>query len=395
MRDVHSIRTGGDVATMRRRQLESTITEEYPVIRLLAVLFFTIASSMVLAAEPLDFYRATIPVRSQDVTERQYAAQKGLQEVLVRMSGSEDVLDNPEVQKAVDEAQRYIEQFQYQGNTNPELLKRGYREEMSMLFSSRVVERVLRQAGEPFWPVNRPSVLVWVVEDSAESGRQLVNRDNNPEVIESLEKSARKRGLPLVFPLLDLEDQSNLSADQLWSLNDDAIARASERYGADVVLVGKFSQTSRGEYWATWQYYYRGGSRVYDNRSENLDNLTLSGVTPLAEALARRYAIVARAESSPHIFLSLSGITGFGQYRQALDYLEGLAMVSGVSLLAVRQNTIFVSLKSDSSVTRFKNTLQLDRKLAPEEVSPTLTLALSSENQGSIENPLVYQWIAR
>lgn len=365
------------------------------MIRLLAVLFFTVTSSMVLAAEPLDFYRATIPVRSQDVKERQYAAQKGLQEVLVRMSGSEGVLDNPEVQKAVDEAQRYIEQFQYQANTDAELLERGYREEMSMLFSSRVVERVLRQAGEPFWPVNRPSVLVWIVEDNAQTGRQLVSRDSNPEVIESVEKSAQKRGLPLVFPLLDLEDQSSLSADQLWSLNDDAIARASARYGADVVLVGKFSQTSRGEYWATWQYYYRGGSRVYDNRSENLDNLTLSGVTPLAEALARRYAIVARTESSPHIFLSLTGITGFGQYRQALDYLEGLAMVSGVSLLAVRQNTIFVSLNSDSSVTRFKNTLQLDRKLAPAEVSPTLTLALSSENQGSIENPLVYQWTAR
>ncbi len=367
------------------------------MIRFLAVLFFTlagslVANSLVLAAEPLDFYRATIPVRSQDAKERQYAAQKGLQEVLVRMSGSEAVLENPQVQSEVDNAQRYIEQFQYQANTSPELVERGYREELSMLFSSRVVERILRQAGEPFWPVNRPSVLVWMVEDDANTGRQMVTRDSEPEVIASLEEAARKRGLPLVFPLLDLEDQSNLSTDQLWALNDEAIQQASDRYGADVVLVGKFSQTSRGEYWATWQYYYRGGSRVYDNRAEELDKLALAGVTPLAEALAKRYAIVSRGETSPHIFLSLSGIDGFGDYRQALDYLEGLAMVSGVSLIAVRHDTIFVSLQSDSSVTRFKNTLQLDRSLRPAEVSPTLTLALANDNQGSLENPLVYRW---
>ena len=58
----------------------------------------------------------------------------------------------------------------------------------------------------------------------------------------------------------------------------------------DVILVGKFSQTSSGEYWATWQYYYRDGSRVYDSRTEEIKELGQLGLAPLADALASRYA---------------------------------------------------------------------------------------------------------
>ena len=113
------------------------------------------------AQETLNFYRATIPVRSQDDKERQYAAQKGIQEVIQRMSGSETVLENPQIQIAIGNAQRYIEQFQYLAGEDSELIDRGYTLQLSMIFSSSVIRRIITESGEPYWPENRPTTLVW------------------------------------------------------------------------------------------------------------------------------------------------------------------------------------------------------------------------------------------
>ena len=342
-----------------------------------------------------DFFQATIAVSSQSPSVRKVAAKKAFAEVMVRLSGTELVLENPQIHAAMGKAINYVEQFQYHPQADPSLVAEGLKEEISLTFSPTTIERLLRKNDQPFWPVNRPSTLIWLVEDSVDYGKQFVSSELAPEVFVGIEAAAHRRGLPLSYPLLDLQDQTNLSAEQLWQLDEEAILTASSRYSADVILVGRYSATSRGELLATWQLFHRGETRVYDSRNEALDLLGAMALDPLADYLGRRYALMPRDESADALVLQLNGVDTFARYRKALSYLEGIAAISGVELAGVRQDTLLLYLDSDADVDKFKSALAIDSRLSAEE-----SIMMAGElpvwqqlPQGTLENPLRYRWV--
>lgn len=363
------------------------------VLRCVVPVLLLLAFGQAWAQAPIEFYRATVPVKSQSAQERKAAAQKGFAEVIVRMSGSAQVLENAEILEAQTKALSYVDQFQYLTNDNEASVANGYREKISLAFSAPAVERLLRTNHQPFWPVNRPGVLVWLVEDSAEFGRQFVSAELAPEVVAGIESSASLRGLPLTYPLLDLQDQMNLNADQVWQLDEEAILVASQRYNADVILVGRYSTTSRGELLATWQFFHRDDTRVYDTRVAAAPELGAAALNPLADYLAGRYALVARGDERPALVMQLSGIDSYPKYRSALNYLDGMAATADVVLSAARQDTLLIYLGSETSVDKFVSVLALDgRMISQQQPSATDIPVWQQQPAGTVENPLRYRW---
>jgi hypothetical protein len=59
-------------------------------------------------------YTAQVPVASQGDAERAEALKAALGQVMVRVSGDASVLTRRDVAKALDQAERYVQQFQYQ-----------------------------------------------------------------------------------------------------------------------------------------------------------------------------------------------------------------------------------------------------------------------------------------
>ena len=314
---------------------------------LLCLMFFLCARD-ISAQDTAGLFRAVVPVRSQSNSDRQYAAQKGMQEVLVRMSGSEGVLLNQVVQRAVGSAQTYILQFQYRPVDDKALLAKGYRQALSMLFSRELIERLLlKEARVSYWPPNRPEVLLWLVEDDNRYGRQMLNPDTSAVAAE-LEQVAQQRGLPLAWPLLDLEDQSAINANLLWRLDEESILRASQRYGAEVILAGKLYQSSVGEYRSTWVLLHRGQSKTWESRSSELESLAWDALQPPVNYLVSLTGVVPSDESA--IVLLLHGVDNFKSYSSALEYLQGLAMVSDVRLLETRPGEMLLALDSEATV---------------------------------------------
>jgi len=67
----------------------------------------------------------------------------------------------------------------------------------------------------PIWGKQRPSTLVWlVVED--EGGRRLIGTDEESEYLSVLKERASVRGIPMLIPLLDLEDNARLKPSDVW-----------------------------------------------------------------------------------------------------------------------------------------------------------------------------------
>lgn len=345
----------------------------------------------------LDLYRSVVPVRSQDASERQFAAQKGLQEVLVRMSGSRDVLDNEVVQEAIGHAQRYLEQFQYARLSDTELRQKGFEENLSLVFSPKVVKEILRDAKEPFWPETRPKTLVWLVENHIDEGKRFITPDSGHPLITSLNSNAELRGAPLIYPLMDLDDQIALSPEQVWALDELAIADASARYQPDVVLLARFSETSQGIMLATWQLIHGGESRVYDSRSDDIANLGMDVIEPLSEWMSSVYGIVPQAQAEQRMYISVTGVSSFSSYIGVHGYLKGLAMTSDVQLVAATEETLLLAFAADTDIEKFVSTLRLDnrmREMTSQTGSELAPVANPWDTQalGSFEHPLQYRW---
>lgn len=344
-------------------------------------------------AEEQSFYQAAVAVKSQSAYARKAAAVEAFAKVILRVSGTEGALANDAVKRAQSNAISYVEQFQYHPLLDPKQRQQGYTEILNLNFSAPAIERLLRtEARQPFWPISRPETLVWLVEDT-QAGKQFVSEDIAPDILAGFQSVADERGLPLSYPLLDLHDQVNLAAEQVWILDEAAILAASKRYKADVILVGRFSKTSRGEYLGTWQFFHRGDTQVYDSRVDDVFALGRSALNPLADYLGHRYAILPSEENTPALVLQLTGVKSFGLYRKALDYLENIAAVSDILVSGVRQDTLLLEVESDADVEKFINVLTLDGRIKKQDAELAGSLPVWQQvPMGTLENPLRYRW---
>ncbi len=86
---------------------------------------------------------------------------------------------------------------------------------LKVTFDRNAVERLLREKRLPVWDANRPGALVWIGVDQA-SHRRLGMPDDDTALYSVLTDSSGGRGVPLIFPLMDLEDQTLLQVADIW-----------------------------------------------------------------------------------------------------------------------------------------------------------------------------------
>ncbi len=353
----------------------------------LLILMCLFALAMHVGAAPIDFYGASVPVVSQTSRERSRAAQKGLEQVLIRVSGSIKVAESPNIISALSKASTYLEQYHYQLRR----LENGDREEhLVMAFSPSHVQRIL--SSESIWPTNRPKTLVWLVQDNVETGKSFINKIETP-VTQGLQQASVTRGLPISFPLMDLDDQLALSEEQVWALDEEAILEASERYQVDTILVGRYTETALGKWRGTWQFFHRGQNRVFDMRSDTGEELGIQAIAPVADYLARLYSITTNLESDSQLFVQISQVEGFQSYKGVLNYLKRLAVVSSFNMVSIEGENVLLGLQLAGSLSQLESAVSLDEKIQPFPSQPSTDYSWLSTPEGTIEQPLKFVWV--
>ena len=365
----------------------------------LTFLLLTVTASSATAEQSIDLYRTQILVKSQSEEDRNAAISTSLANIVVRISGRRDSLKQPLIKRALQRSGPYLSSFSY-GESDQILVQDEVEivaTELTLKFSASAVDALLRRAQLPFWPASRPSILLWLVQDDRVDGR-LYSTDG--DYLQVIKHTAGGRGLPLKQPLLDLEDQMRVSVDDLWNFNSDSIQAASKRYGADIVVVGRFSEISRGgqsRWFANWQIWRGDGDSLLETEGESVTATLREGVERVADDLASRYAIVMANSFEGALSLKLSGVGDFAAYAKAIDYLEALPMVISARPTYVSGQQLWLSLATEGDIELLLNTLQQGQMLLP----PATTSLSSDRNNtryvpaGSVDNPLQYFWLAR
>lgn len=334
----------------------------------LACLGWLVMGSGVRAEVVPDLYRATVLVPGQDESSRNQALRPALEQVLVKVSGTDQLGANAAIQSALAQPQRWLDAFRYESTTEQLDTGKGPRPATHLIvtFASRGVDELLHRAGMPIWPANRPAVLVWLVADHPEFGPMLVAPTEQPEVYEALTAAAARRGLPVIKPLLDLEDQMALTAEQLWNADVAAIGAASERYPTSVVVVGRMSTLPGGEPMISWLLLHQDQQQMFESMGADMTAIMVDGVARTANYLAGIYAIAPNAQGGSDLQLEIHGVDTFADYNGLMHYLEQQGVVSRMQVLGVNGSVVKVKLVSQGDRTLLINALQIDRKLIPD-----------------------------
>ncbi|WP_353301443.1 DUF2066 domain-containing protein [Sessilibacter corallicola] len=358
-------------------------------VRCVALCVIMLCSGLAQAVVVDDLFVATAAVENRSSEARDAGVALALQDVIVRVSGSEEYLQRPEIQRALKNSNVYLQEYQYVTGENDETL-------LSARFSQSAIERMFASAVIPVWPENRPRVFVALVSRSFPEGVQLVlntpsDTDNSVHSLaySAIIESADNRAIPITTPLLDLEDQLSMDADGLWGLQENAIDAAAARYSPDAILIGKLSQTSSGRWLIGWWFRHNAQFDIFESDSADLNTALDQGLATTAKFLAKTYAITSSSQTSG-LNVRLSGIEEFLDYYHAVDYLSQLAVVESAQVTRINGLDIDLTLVLNGELSAFEDTLALDKKMERVQV-----LGTPGDQFGGSASPLPLRWLGQ
>ncbi len=315
-----------------------------------------------LAAETgRSLYEYSAAVADQGGAARARASAEGLRAVLVRVSGQRDPGENERLRHALRNAESFLDQYRYE---RAEAVEGGQPWRLRLQFNATQVNALLREAGLPLWPANRPVTLVWLLVDDGRE-QQFASPETTPELVDALRVGARERGLELRFPLFDLTDSLAVSTDDLWQLRLDVVEDAAARYPVDALLSGRLSRLSSGRWLGSWHYSFGGDRIAFEGDGADLAGYVTPAVERIADHLAARFAIVPVGLAEGGLILEIEGVDDFLAYAGILEYLDGLAAVRRAQPVSVQQRHMRLQLIIDGTVEQLQNVLALDRRLQP------------------------------
>lgn len=308
-------------------------------------------------------YDIDVPVADQSTQVRSAAFKQALLVALKRLTGLSDVPMNPAVTGALESPQRYYVEYRYREEDNPVSgAAPATVSVLSVRFAQNAIQKLIADAGLPLWSSNRPTTLAWVAV--ADGGtRTVVGSNDRTPIAAALRARARERGLPLVLPTQDADEQLEVSAAVVWGGYSQVIEQASERYTPDRVLVG---HVTHGASWAAdWQLSEHTNLEHFNFDSSTPEAAAAAIVDRLVDQLVAKYAVAGGTQQTLQI--DVEGIDDVAQYGALMKYLGGLEVIDSVQVDEVRAHVVSLSLATRTAWDRLRDLLALDGRLQPSE----------------------------
>ena len=303
-----------------------------------------------------DLYEAQVLVPSRDQADQQPALGQALGLVVAKLSGQREAASRPEVVEAASTPGRFVQQFQYrsvpgQGLKAPKLY-------LWAKFDPLVVEALVRDAGLPLWGRQRPTVLAWVGVDG-DSGREILSSDDATGLAEHFLATGRDRGIPILLPLMDLEDQINVSPDDLWSGVSDKISAASSRYAAEALLVARLVRLDALTWEGQFELQLPDGGQRWEVRDAGPLRLLKAAMDEASDRIAARYAGLVGFGAAAVVNLRVFGVSSLSAYARTLDYLASIDQVESVALTGLSEQELRLQVNAQGGADGFRQLVQV------------------------------------
>ena len=302
-----------------------------------------------------DLFEAEVPVSSQQPGERTTAMKTALARVLVRVTGQRSLPEQGPARSMLEDPNRFVQQYRYftvPDSKPPRLMLR-------VRFDGDGIRQALRQQGASYWGGSeRPDTLIWLAVE--EQGRRtIVSAEDSSVAYGQIQQAARQRGVPLLFPLMDLEDQSRVRFGDIWGGFFDQVLAASDRYNPQAVLIGRLNRGQSGSWMARWDLQVAGKKSSWSDSNIQLDKLLQAGIDNVADKLASSLAVTGLGADGSRVKITVEDINTLGAYARVNDYLSSLTTVRQLQVEQVSGSTVTYGLQLNGSLQGLTRTIAI------------------------------------
>jgi len=270
---------------------------------------------------------------------------------------------------------------------------------LDLFFDKMELRNLLSDAELPRWGANRPQVLLWIaigdqkqrflIGTEAEDMLPLlmsrqpddeINRLSNEDMVPELEieqvsidlkqiltQKAFRRGLPVILPLMDLEDSIAIDVADVWGRFVMPIRQASSRYEHDAILAAQVMKS--GDLWQTrWLLLHKGQTLSWAQQSESLEAALVAGVDSTTDQLAEQYAVFEASLQRNEILISVSNIEQIEDYAHLEEYLQNLTSIHSVHVARVSGSTVQLRINLIGEQQAMLQAISLNNRLFRESM---------------------------
>lgn len=299
-------------------------------------------------------YQASAPVASQSAEDRAQILQQALGDVLIKVSGNDHVLDDAAVRSQLEAANNLMQEYSYQRSGN------GYILQVS--FDPDGVNRLLAKASVPIWGKNRPLLMVWAVYEAPQNSAVIISDDGIHGISTVLKQNMAKRGLPVIFPMMDVQDMNLVAPTDIFELSAPTLKKAAKRYACDALLVGRIIAEKNG-YVSRWTLLLGGDQWTWNIAGATKEDLLNTLTNYTADTLAGRYAVAVSRVLQAKLMLKITGITETNDLDSLVGYIKHIASVMDVEPIQILGSEAVVRVKVQGSQQSFTEALALGKRL--------------------------------
>lgn len=247
------------------------------------VLFLTLFPVSAFAVKMTNLYHADLPVSSQSDDERAQAVRQGFAQLLIKLTGNPDIEKNPDIKDAMKRADYFVQEYSY---SSPTTNSATYF--IHITFEPSDVDRLLHKSGLAYWGEKRPLILVWLAVTDTKNVTEIIGNETPGDVLDTMKVESNKLGLPLIFPLMDVIDMSQVSVDEVTSMSLPVLKQAGKRYAPNAYLIGKIEPSNDG-YQSEWQLILDNDEWTWTITDKSMDSVITEVLNQASQALSKYY----------------------------------------------------------------------------------------------------------
>lgn len=324
-------------------------------------------SPLPLAGQERDRFTARVEVPDQSRGARDEVLDDAFERVIQRTTGDPAVASRSGVAELLARAGEFLQRFSYARGEGDNGQDDDAGLELVARFDGDSVRQALIELGIPVWQRDRPPVLAWVAIEDTDGQRVLVGSDRGEAWREALEEAAADLGIELTFPLLDLEDQSQVRFSDVAGGFAGPIREASQRYDTPLILMGSL-RAGGGQWRGQWRLFGPEDQRR-DWRDVDTDKAPALAHwrDQLAAALRDMYTVLPDSESGESLPVRITGVDGAPDLGWLQDTLSELSGVERVTLQRVEPTRVRFALSLNVDRARVLRTLDRNSALTRED----------------------------
>ena len=335
-----------------------------------------------------DLFTVELPVADQTTALRLESFSEAFKQVIVKVSGSDDALASPAFKRPIANSARYVKQFRYLNRSLPDDEEfDGSNLFLRINFDQQLIEGLLREQNFPVWGRERPSTLLVISYDVNENIK-LVSDDATADLVEALDRAASIHAVPVLFPLMDLEDIALVSIGDIASRQYEKIDTMAQRYAPNALLVGQIVGRS-GEGWqGDWEVRFAEQVFKWTYKASSKQAVIDQVIKHLAKILAIEYALEDHRQVEQSLLLSVSELEGIEKLIKVQQYLKSLNVVDSVRVAMISNDVVTYRLKLRNDPEDLQRLIEFGEVLEQEDFPQLST-------QGEEQIILNYSFINR